>query len=458
MNPEGNYVMELLAIGLLIMTTALFVIAEFSIRGLRPSRVELLVREGRRGAISLRKLLTRTDQVLSTCQLGITMLSLSLGWLIQPAAHQMLEPLFTYTALSEALETFLSFLFSFVIITYLHVVLGSLVPQVLAEQRGESYALAAAWPLLALSSFLSPVIWLLNHSSRRIVTILGLRGSGGINDAHTEEELQELLSESLERGQINKSEYSFVSRIFAFDQLLAKDIMVPRTDMVCLHVNKSRNENLDIIKREQYTRFPVVREDKDDIIGVINTKAMFLVHEEQPDAPLSSLVRPVMTVSENIPLTKLLTKMQKERSHIAILIDEYGGTSGMVTIEDLLEEIVGEIRDEFDVEEEQEITEIGPNHLIVDGKVSISLINDLLLTDLEDEDTDTIGGWIYGKNIDIEQGSQLKYGNLRFTVLEREDSRIRRIEIEKDEGLWNPSVPPIPSSDVQNWDEPQDRV
>ncbi|MFD1177314.1 hemolysin family protein [Paenibacillus puldeungensis] len=458
MNLDRNFLLELLVIWLLIAATALFVIAEFSVRGLRPSRVELMVREGRRGAISLRKLIPRTDQVLSTCQLGITMLSLTLGWLGQPAVHQMLEPLFTYRSLSEPMQTFLSFLISFVLITYLHVVLGSLVPQVLAAQRGESFALASAWALLALSSSLSPIIWLLNRSSRQIVSLFGLRASGGWNDAHTEEELQELLSESLESGQINKSEYSFVSRIFAFDELLAKDIMVPRTDMVCLHVNKSRNENLDIIKREQYTRFPVIREDKDDIIGVINTKALFLVREEQPKAPLSSLVRPVMTVSENIPLTQLLTKMQKERSHIAILIDEYGGTSGMVTIEDLLEEIVGEIRDEFDTEEEQEITEIAPNHLIVNGKVSVSQINDLLLTDLEDEDTDTIGGWIFGQNMDIEEGSRLEYENLRFTVLEREDSRIRKIEIEKKEALSEtigPSVSPLTSPTEV---EPRDRL
>ncbi|WP_411003813.1 transporter associated domain-containing protein [Paenibacillus sp. TH7-28] len=164
---------------------------------------------------------------------------------------------------------------------------------------------------------------------------------------------------------------------------------------------------------------------------MINTKTLFLSDDETFRVSLDSLVRPVMTVSENIPLSKLLKKMQKERSHIAILIDEYGGTSGMVTIEDILEEIVGDIRDEFDAEEEQEITEVAANHLIVDGKVSVSLINDLLLTDLEEEEADTIGGWVYGQNIDIEEGTQLTHGDFCFTVLEREESRIRKIEIEK---------------------------
>ncbi|MGG6314622.1 hemolysin family protein [Paenibacillus macerans] len=431
MNLDGNAFIKLFLIFLLIAVTALFVLAESSLRDLRPGRVDAMLREGRRGARALKKLTDRADHALSSCQLAITAISLTLGWLGQPAVRGLMRPLFDDLPLSATAQTFLSFLIAFIVITYLHVVLGGLVPQVLAAQRGEAFALAAGRPLLWFSSLLYPAVWLLNRSSRRIVSLIGLKPAAGWSEAHSEEELQVLLSESLESGQINKNEYGFVSRIFAFDDLLAKDIMVPRTDMVCLHANKSREENLQVIKREQYTRFPVIRENKDDIIGVINTKSLFLSGEDQADVPFAALVRHVMTVSENIPLPALLTKMQKERSHIAVLIDEYGGTSGMVTIEDILEEIVGDIRDEFDAEEEQEITEIAANHLIVDGKVSVSLINDLLLADLEEEDADTIGGWIYGHYLDIEEGTVLEYGDLRFTVLERADSRIRKIEIQK---------------------------
>ncbi|MGG3455287.1 hemolysin family protein [Paenibacillus rhizolycopersici] len=430
---------KLLVIFLLIALTALFVIMEASLRALRPRTIEAWEREGRRGVAALRALSERIDQALSTCQLAITANSLTLGWLGQPAVRSVLSPSFAYLPLSATVETFFSFLIAFVLITYLHVVLGGLVPQVLAAQRGEAILLTAAWPLLGLSTLLSPFLWLLNRSSRRIVSLLGLKPAAEWSDAHSEEELRILLSESLESGQINKNEYSFMNRIFTFDELLAKDIMVPRTDMVCLDATKSREENLRIIRQEQYTRFPVIRQNKDNIIGVINTKALFLAPNNQAGAPLASLVRPVMTVSENIPLPALLTKMQKERTHIAVLIDEYGGTSGMVTIEDILEEIVGDIRDEFDAEEEQEITEVAANHLIVDGKVSVSLINDWLDAELEEEDADTIGGWIYGQNLDIEVGTQLVYGDLQFTVLEREDSRIRKIDIEKLE-------PPAPGS------------
>ncbi|MDU7476817.1 MAG: hemolysin family protein [Paenibacillus macerans] len=446
MSVYGTDLIKLAVIFALIPLTALFVVAESSLRALRPGRVNALRREGRKNAAALKRLADRMDQALSTCQLAITAISLTLGWLGQPAVRRLLRPLFLYIGLSEPVESFFSFLIAFIVITYLHVVLGGLVPQVLASQKGESFALAASRPLLWFATLLSPMIWLLNRSSRWIVSLLGLKPPAEWNEAHSVEELRALLSQSLESGQIGSNEYSFVSRIFAFDDKLAKDIMVPRTDMVCLHAGKSREENLQIIKEEQYTRYPVIRENKDDIVGMINTKTLFLSDEETFRGSLDSLVRPVMTVSENIPLPKLLKKMQKERSHIAVLIDEYGGTSGMVTIEDILEEIVGDIRDEFDAEEEQEITEVAANHLIVDGKVSVSLINELLLTDLEEEETDTIGGWVYGQNMDIEEGTELTYGALRFKVLEREESRIRKIEIERIE------IPVLPE------EAPQERL
>ncbi|GJM80922.1 hypothetical protein HMSSN139_34180 [Paenibacillus sp. HMSSN-139] len=206
---------KLLVILLLIALTALFVIIEASLRALRPRTIEAWEREGRRGAAALRAISERLDQALSTCQLAITANSLTLGWLGQPAVRSLLAPLFVRLPLSAPVETFFSFLLAFVSITYLHVVLGGLVPQVLAAQRGEAVVLAVARPLLGLSTLLSPFLWLLNRSSRRIVSLLGLKPAADWNDAHSEEELRILLSESLEGGQINKSEYSYMNRIFA---------------------------------------------------------------------------------------------------------------------------------------------------------------------------------------------------------------------------------------------------
>jgi CBS domain containing-hemolysin-like protein len=276
-----------------------------------------------------------------------------------------------------------------------------------------------------------PFIWLLNGSANGFVRIFGLKPAKEHDEAHSEEELRIILSESYESGKINKTEYGYVSRIFAFDDLLAREIMVPRTDMVCLYLDKTLEENLRIIKEEQYTRFPVVRENKDNIVGMINTKQFFLEHDDNPDVELSKLIHPVLTVPESIPVKTLLKKMQQERTHIAILVDEYGGTSGMITIEDILEEIVGEIRDEFDTEEKLEIEKLGEHHFIVDGKVSLSHINDLLNTDIESEGLDTIGGWLYGQNTELKKGSEWRYHNLTFIVREKEKHRIRKVEIIK---------------------------
>lgn len=424
---------EILLVITLVLLTAWFVLAENSLRGIKTGRVEIMLREKRKYAATLAELMRKPQRALSACQLGITMTSLILGWLMQPLMQGLLQPAFRLVMLPPVPEAILSFVIAFIVITYLHVVLGALVPKMLAARKGEAFALRNSRPLFWYTTLMSPLVWALNRSSSRIVSLFGLKPSTEQSEAHSEEELLILLGESLEQGEINSYEYDYLHRIFAFDDLTAKDIMVPRTDMVCLYADKSLEENLEIIKKEQFTRFPVIRSSKDDIVGVINTKHMFLLYEEQHDVPLTSFVRPVMTAPENIPLTALLSRMQKERTHIAILIDEYGGTSGMVTIEDILEEIVGDIRDEFDTDEEQEITRLSENHFIVDGKVSISHINDLLRTDLEEEETDTIGGWIYGNDMEIEEGTELAYGDYSFKVLERGDSRIRKIEIMKNE-------------------------
>ncbi|CAM2884996.1 hemolysin family protein [Paenibacillus sediminis] len=428
---SDRYVLNLFLIVLLIALSAFFVAVEFAIVKIRPSRVDQMVAEGRNGALAVKQVVSNLDGYLSTSQLGITITSLILGWLGEPTIEKILHPLFHLLDLPDKFNSVLSFVIAFVLITYVHVVAGELAPKSIAIQKAEKIALFTARPIIWFNKIAHPFIWLLNVSSNRIVKWMGIEPVSEHEEAHTEEELQIIINESFESGKINQNEYGYVSRIFAFDELLAKEIMVPRTDMVVLYTNKSAEENRKIIKEERYTRFPVVTESKDNVVGMINTKQYFLEHEDNPDLDLTSLIHPVMTVSETIPLSKLLKKMQKERSHMAILIDEYGGTSGMVTIEDILEEIVGEIRDEFDDEETSDIVQVEENHLIVDGKVLISQINDLLLVDIENEELDTIGGWLYGENMDLKEGDQSHYKDLVFTVLEKEEHRIRKLEIQK---------------------------
>lgn len=431
MDSDRLLVLNLVLVVVLIALTAFFVAVEFAIVRVRGSRVDQLIAEGRKNALAVKQVTSNLDGYLSACQLGITITALGLGWLGEPTVEQILHPVFHRLQIPEAVTGILSFLIAFIVITYLHVVVGELAPKTIAIRKAESVAMLTAKPLILFTKLMRPFIWALNGSANQLVKLIGIKPASEHEEAHSEEEIQIIINESYESGKINQSEYGYVNRIFAFDNMLAREIMVPRTDMVCLYTEKTRDENLEIIVEQQYTRFPVVEESKDNVIGIINTKQFFLALRNNPDLDVTSILQPVMAVSEVTPVNELLQRMQKEGTHIAILIDEYGGTAGLVTIEDILEEIVGEIRDEFDKEEEQPIVQLGDNHLIVDGKVAVNQINDLLISDLDTEDVDTIGGWLYGTHPEMNVGETLEHQNLIFKLLDKEPHRFKRLEIVK---------------------------
>lgn len=425
---------NLTLVALLIAATAYFVITEFAIIRVRSSRIDQLIMEGNKRAVNAKKVITNLDGSLSACQLGITITALGLGSLGEPTMELLLHPVFeAVPAIPEAVASLSSYVLAFGIITYLHVVVGELFPKTVAIQKSEAVTLAVSGSLLIFYKVMYPFIWLLNGSANQIGRWIGMQPASEHGEAFSEEELRLILNESYEGGKINQSELGYVNRIFAFDEMLATEIMVPRTDMACLYLDKTREENRRIILQEQYTRFPVADTSKDNIVGMINTKKYFLALEENPNIDVASLVQPVMSVSESMAVKDLLKKMQKENTHIAILVDEYGGTSGMVSIEDILEEIVGDIRDEFDAAEEAELVQVSEDHLIVDGKVFIHRINEILLTDLDDEELNTIGGWLYGQRPDLTVGQKWSYENLEFTVLRRGPRRYRKLEIVRHE-------------------------
>lgn len=431
MDSDRLLVLYLFLVVVLIALTAFFVAVEFAIVRVRGSRVDQLIAEGRKNALAVKQVTSNLDGYLSACQLGITITALGLGWLGEPTVEKILEPVFHSLQIPEAVTGILSFLLAFIVITYLHVVVGELAPKTIAIRKAENVALLTAKPLIMFTKIMRPFIWTLNGSANQLVKLVGIKPASEHEEAHSEEEIQIIINESFESGKINQNEYGYVNRIFAFDNMLAREIMVPRTDMVCLYTDKTRDENLEIIVEQQYTRFPVVEESKDNIIGIINTKQFFLALRNNPNLDVASILQPVMAVSEVTPVNELLQRMQKEGTHIAILIDEYGGTAGLVTIEDILEEIVGEIRDEFDKEEEQPIVQLEDNHVIVDGKVGVNQINDLLLSELDTEDVDTIGGWLYGTHPEMNVGETLEHQNLIFKLLDKEPHRFKRLEIVK---------------------------
>ncbi|KYD12932.1 hypothetical protein B4168_2816 [Anoxybacillus flavithermus] len=420
---------------LLIACTAFFVASEFAIVKVRSSRIDQLVNEGNKRAIAAKKVISNLDGYLSANQLGITMTSLGLGWLGEPTVERILMPLFERIHLSESLSHVLSFVIAFSTITFLHVVVGELAPKTFAIHKAEAITLFTAQPLILFYKTMYPFIWTLNNSARLVTKMFGLQPAAEHEIAHSEEELRLILSESYKSGEINQSEYRYVNNIFRFDDRVAKEIMVPRKEIVALDINRSVKENLEIIKEEKYTRYPVIDGDKDHVLGLINVKEVFtdLVTNPSAEKQMKDYIRPIIQVIESIAIHDLLVKMQKERIHMAILVDEYGGTSGLVTVEDILEEIVGEIQDEFDVDEMPLIQKVDETRTIVDGKVLISEVNDLFGLSIDDDDVDTIGGWILTKHYDIKVGDSVEIDNYLFTVKEMDGHHVKTVEILKQE-------------------------
>lgn len=388
-----------------------------------------MVLDGKKNALAVQKVSANLDGYLSACQLGITITALGIGALAEPAFEQLLLPIFDCTNISSSVSHPLAFLLAFIIATFLHVVVGELAPKTAAINIPEKIGQITSPLIIWFYRILYPLIWFMNGSANMLVRLFGMKPASEHGDAHSEDEIRLILSESYESGKINKAEYGYVNRIFTFDEMLAKEIMVPRTDMVCLFTNHSLKENFEIIRKEQYTRFPVAQGSKDNIIGMINTKQLYLQYDNNPDFDFHSLIQPVLTVSEVTPVKNLLTRMQLERVHIALLLDEYGGTSGLITIEDILEEIVGEIRDEFDGDERREVEKISDTNYLFDGKVSLLEVKDLTGLDFEDEEVTTVGGWVYSHITDPAIGKSIVRDHVTLTIREMNRYRVRKVEV-----------------------------
>lgn len=425
-------IVNLLLVAILILMTAFFVATEFAIVKIRPSRIDYLIESGNKKAESVKKILENLDAYLSACQLGITVTALGLGWLGEPTIQRLLNPLFEKLNIFPTAASVMSFAVAFLTITFIHVVIGELAPKTIAIQKAEEITLLLAKPLIWFYRLMYPFIWLLNGTARQIIKLLGFKPMDDHEVAHTEEELRMILSESYKSGEINKAEMTYVTNIFEFDETVAKEIMVPRTEMLCFYKDQSFEENIQTVYEGQFTRYPVADGDKDNIIGLINIKDIFTGRFEK-DKPLTidKYIRPIIHVSEATPIRQLLVKMQKERIHMAIVNDEYGGTAGLVTVEDILEEIVGDIRDEFDINESPLIEEKDNDTIVVSGKLQIDELNDLLGIEIAENEVDTVGGWIFAENLEAKEGTTIEHEGFQFIVKETDGYQIKKVKIVK---------------------------
>ncbi|OWR32651.1 hypothetical protein CDO73_03360 [Saccharibacillus sp. O23] len=422
--------LSILLVVLLVGLNGFFVAAEFAMVRLRESRLATMAESGSKRAGFARSMVNNLDAYLSACQLGITLASLGLGWIGEPAVASFLRPMFHgFGWNNEAAIHGTSVAIGFVIITMLHIVIGELAPKSMAIRKTEAVALTAAAPMVLFYKTMYPFIWALNGMANALLRLLRIEPATELESAHTEEEIRILVKESNKNGLIDNTEMALVDNIFEFADTTAREVMIPRTEMICLYKNLPREENLEIAYDGMRTRYPVCEQDKDHIIGFVHIKDLM----RYPDADYDRLIRPIIAVPESIRISELMKLMQRSRTQIAMLVDEYGGTAGLVTLEDIMEEIVGEIQDEFDEEERPELEQAGEFSYSIDGMMLIQDVNDQFGFELDYDDYDTIGGWLYA-HIDAlppRKGQSVDYEGSTFIVDETEQKRISRVRILK---------------------------
>lgn len=424
-------IINIIIVFLLVFMNGFFVATEFAMVKVRKSRIETLLFEGNRGAKHTIKIVSDLNSYLSACQLGITLASLGLGWVGEPAVANMITPILKLFNMSESTIHSIAFILGFSIITGFHIVLGELAPKSLAIINAEKIALFTALPLIMFYKLTYPIMWTFNHSTNLILKIFGLSQIDEHEAAHTDEEIKLLVEESYKHGLIDKTELTFVDNIFDFSEKTVKEVMIPRTDMACIFIEDSFDEIIEMTLNEQLTRYPICKESKDNVIGFIHIKDLYKQKIEGNCEDIQGIIREIKFVPESLSISELFKIFQKEKAQMAIIIDEYGGTAGLVTVEDVLEEIVGEIQDEFD-EEGEEIKKTEDGNYIVDGKVQIEEIDEILKLDLEDENIDTIGGWVYAQLKSYPQvNEKITYNGYDFIILKCDRKRINKILIKK---------------------------
>lgn len=426
----GQIALNLILVLLLVLLNGLFVAAEFALVKVRQTRLTQLVHEGNKRAHFALAVNNKLDTYLSATQLGITLVSLGLGWVGEPAvSHLIVEPFLAWIGVSDpTITSTVSFIVAFSVITFLHIVLGELAPKTIAIQRAEQTSLWLSGPLLLFYRIFMPAIWVLNSAANSLLRLFGLEPSSEHDVAHTEEEIRILVSQSAKSGFIDKNEMKLMDNIFDFSDRLAREVMLPRTDMTCLYVNHSLVDNMSVVYATKHTRYPVAVEDKDQIMGFIHISDLFMT-PPATEEEFRQLVRPMLSVPESMEVSHVLRLMQKKRAQIALVVDEYGGTAGMLTTEEILEEIVGEIRDEFDADERSDVESLDSGYS-VDGRMLLEDVNHLMKLSIEDDEVDSVGGWLFKRfEGNVEIGKKIQVDAVWFEVAEIDRLRIVRVKM-----------------------------
>jgi CBS domain containing-hemolysin-like protein len=418
----------LLAI-VLVLINAFFVAAEFAMVRLRATRVASLVEGGGWRARALVEAQGRLDAFLSAAQLGITLTSLGLGWIGGPAFAHLLRGVFqTLGVESERVIHNTSVAAAFTLITVLHIVVGELAPKSYAIHAADRVALWVALPMRAFQLVFRPALWLLDRASEATLRVFGMRAGGTGDHAHSEEELRVLLAESHRLGALSGTKRQLLENVIDYTGRTARHVMIPRADIAYLSLARPLDENLAVVTQSANTRFPLATTDVDHVIGMVHVKDLFNRRDQlRASADLASMKRDILFVPETRPLDALQKDFQQRRTHMAIVVDEYGGTSGLVTLEDVIEEIVGEIQDEFDRESPQ--VEETAQGLVFDGLTLVDDVSERLGVTLPAEaDVSTLGGLVTAHIGRIPRpGDAIRVPGFELRVLEIRGRRVTRV-------------------------------
>jgi CBS domain containing-hemolysin-like protein len=428
---------------LLVFLNGFFVAAEFALVKVRPTQIDPYVTAGLRRARVARHMISHLDSYLSATQLGITLASLALGWVGEPAFAWVVRPLVTAIVGQDnpPLVHSVSVTASFLVITMLHIVLGELAPKSVAIRKSEATTLWLALPLFVFYKITFPAIWVLNRTANGLLSLVGIAPVSEGEHAHDEDEIRLLLASS-HASHVPQQKRELLDNVFELSHRLARQIMLPRQDVIYLSTTRTLSENLRIARRSGHTRFPLCDGDLDHVIGVIHIKDLF--RRERPISTLQELAREIAFVPETLELDRLLRRMRTERFHMAAVIDEYGGVSGVVTLEDVIEEIVGQIQDEFDAEN-PEIFQEEDGAYTISGGMLIEDLEAVLGTEISDRDEDTIGGVVLselGRNPAV--GDRVEIGPITIEVLEVQLNRVNTVRVT----IAKPAT--VPSDDTES--------
>ncbi len=444
MDETGNMIFNLFVIAFLLFSNGFFVASEFAMVKVRKTRIEQLVNEGNHNAKIALEAIKDLDKFIAAVQLGVTISSIGLGWVGEGTLAHLIEPVFAYLpGISQTIATHtVSVSIAFALITFFHVVIGELIPKSIALEFTEKTALVVAKPMQVITFIFNPFIWMLNGFGNLVLKAFNIPHTHKGSLVHSTEELDMLVNASYNGGVLNETEKEMLHNVFKFSDLTAKQVMIPRTDMVCIPIDMPMEELNKLAAESQYTRYPVYEEDIDHITGLVHVKDLYSLSIKDEVCPIAKIQREVLMVPETITMDNLVLEFKKRKGQMAIVIDEFGGTSGLITLEDVLEEIFGEVQDEFDEEEECDIKEVAPNTYLANSMMRLDEFAEFFQIDekeIDDEDIDTIGGLVVkllGRLAEV--NDTVSFNNLTLVVKEVDGARITKLEIIKT--IAEPSV------------------